>query len=458
MTGSGTVIASLAAGVAHDASATANAASTSTDNTVTYDNVAPTVTINQAAAQADPTTASPINFTVTFSETVTGFATGDVTLAGTAGATTATVTGSGTTYNVAVSGMTGSGTVIATVAAGKAVDAAGNNNAASTSTDNTVTYNVPVTPLTVTINQAAAQADPTNASPINFTVVFSAAVTDFATGDVTVGGTAAGSKTATVTGSGTTYNVAVSGMTGSGTVIASLAAGVAHDASATANAASTSTDNTVTYNVPVTPLTVTINQAAAQADPTSASPINFTVVFSAAVTDFATGDVTVGGTAAGSKTATVTGSGTTYNVAVSGMTGSGTVIASLAAGVAHDASATANAASTSTDNTVTYNVPAVVNTYDQLDTHIVYSPAWDEFIKTSAYAGSYSRSAVAGASGHHLLQRYAARLDRHEGHHHRDRQPIMYQAAAHGVNPTRPAAIDTVTVVFSAAVTELHHR
>ncbi len=189
MTGSGTVTASLAAGVAHDAGATANSASTSTDNSVTYDNVAPTVTIDQAAGQADPTNASPINFTVTFSETVTGFATGDVTLAGTAGATTATVTGSGTTYNVAVSGMTGSGTVIATVAASKAVDAAGNNNTASTCTDNTRHLRRDVGP-TVTINQAAGQADPTNASPINFTVVFSETVTDFATGDVTLAGTA----------------------------------------------------------------------------------------------------------------------------------------------------------------------------------------------------------------------------------------------------------------------------
>ena len=33
----------------------------------------PTVTINQAAGQADPTNASPINFTVVFSEAVTGF-------------------------------------------------------------------------------------------------------------------------------------------------------------------------------------------------------------------------------------------------------------------------------------------------------------------------------------------------------------------------------------------------
>ena len=71
--------------------------------------------------------------------------------------------------------MTGSGTVIASIAAGVAQDAAGNPNIASTSTDNTVTYDV--TPPTVTINQAAAQADPTNASPINFTVVFSEPVT-----------------------------------------------------------------------------------------------------------------------------------------------------------------------------------------------------------------------------------------------------------------------------------------
>ncbi len=143
MTGSGTVIATIAAAKATDAAGNNNTASSGGDNTVTYDVTAPTVSIIQAAAQADPTSTSPINFTATFSETVTGFATGDVTLSGTAGATTATVTGSGTTYNVAVSGMTGSGTVIATIAAAKATDAAGNNNTASSGGDNTVTYNKP---------------------------------------------------------------------------------------------------------------------------------------------------------------------------------------------------------------------------------------------------------------------------------------------------------------------------
>ena len=253
---------------------------TSSGVAVTVDNVPPAVSINQAAGQPDPTNGSPINFTVVFSEAVSGFTGTDVTIAGTAGGTkTATVTGGPSTYNVAVSGMT-SGTVIASIGAGVATDGVGNGNTASTSTDNTVTFDT--TAPTVTINQATGQADPTGGSPINFTVVFSEAVSGFTSADVTIGGTAGGTKTVTVTGGPSTYNVAVSGMTG-GTVIASIAAGVAVDGVGNGNAASTSTDNTVTFDA--TAPTVTIDQAAGQVDPTGASPINFTVVFSEAVSE-----------------------------------------------------------------------------------------------------------------------------------------------------------------------------
>jgi hypothetical protein len=104
------------------------------------DTVAPTATINQAAGQADPASTTPLRFTVAFSEPVTGFASSDLILGGTAGATTATVTGSGTTYTAAVSGMRRVGTVTASFAAGAAADLAGNPSAAPTSTDNTVTF------------------------------------------------------------------------------------------------------------------------------------------------------------------------------------------------------------------------------------------------------------------------------------------------------------------------------
>ena len=325
----------------------------------------PRVTVNQAGSQTDPTGASPINFTVVFSKAVTDFASGAVTLGGSAGGTlTGTVSGSGTTYNVAVNGMTSDGTVTASLAAGVAHDAFGHPNAASTSTDNTVTYDT--SPPTVTIDQTATQADPACASPIVFTVVFSKTVTDFATGDVTVGGTAPGTLTTTVTGSGTTYTVEVSGVTGDGTVTASLAAGVAHDTEGRPSAASSSTDNTVTYDA--SPLTVTVDQAATQADPTNDNPINFTVVFSRPVTDFAAGDVTISGTATGTQTATVSGSGTTYNVAVNGTTGAyGTVLVDLAAGGAHDGCGNPNAASTSTDNTVIHDWSSPTVTINKTD-------------------------------------------------------------------------------------------
>ncbi len=350
ITGNGTLGISIAANTASDTAGN-NAPAEGPSTTFAVDNTSPTVTVNQAATQSDPTNAEPIHFTVVFSEVVTDFASGDVTLNGTApGTLSKVITGSGTTYDVAVSGMTASGTVIATLAAGVTHDAAGNASMASTSTDNSVMYDV--TAPTVTIDQAATQSDPTNVDPIHFTVVFSEVVTDFAAGDVTINGTAPGILTKVVTGSGATYDVAVSGMNDSGTVIATLAAGVTHDAAGNASMASTSTDNTVMYDV--TAPTVTINQAATQSDPTTAIPIHFTVVFTEVVNDFNSSDVTLSGTAPGTLSKVVTGSGTTYDVAVSGMTASGTVIASLLAGVAHDAAGNASLASTSTDNTVTF--------------------------------------------------------------------------------------------------------
>ncbi len=105
-------------------------------------------------------------------------------------------------------------------------------------------------PLTVTIDEAPGQVDPTSASPIVFRVVFGAAVTDFAAADVTIGGDPLGAYVTAVTPvgvDGTTYDVSVAGMTGSGTVTASIAAGMAHNTLGTPNQASTSGDNSVTY-------------------------------------------------------------------------------------------------------------------------------------------------------------------------------------------------------------------
>jgi len=140
------------------------------------DTTAPTVTVEQAASQADPTATSPIHFTATFSEAIdTGSFTGsDVTLGGTAtGTLAATITqvapNDGTTFDLAVSGMTASGTVIASIAADQLTDVALNGNAASTSTDNTVTYDIAGPAVVATSLQPTYVAP----GPSSFTVTFS---------------------------------------------------------------------------------------------------------------------------------------------------------------------------------------------------------------------------------------------------------------------------------------------
>ena len=295
-----------------------------------------------------------------FSEPVQYFYTSnanDVILSGTAGANYYAITdttGTGQYYDVAVSGMTQTGTVTATIPGGKALDHSGNSNLPAP-TPALVTYDI--TQPTVTISPAAGQKNPTNTGPVHFAVVFSKQVLGFSASSVTITSSGGGTLTDTFTGSGPAYDVMVSGMTGSCQIVANVAAGAVHDVAGNGNSASTGS-NLITYDV--TPPTVTINQAANQADPTSQSTIHFTAVFSKPVFDFSPIDVNLSGTAKGSLTDTITGSGTTYDVAVTGMQGSGTVIATIPAGQVHDAPGNVNLGSTSTDNSVTYVQPTLL--------------------------------------------------------------------------------------------------
>ena len=99
-----------------------------------------------------------------------------MTLAGTATHSAATVTGGPANYNVAVP-VTAPGTVIASINAGKASDAAGNGNTSSTtSTDNTVTYD----PEPPAVSNVAVNPTPTNGT---IAVTATAKVDDAATGN-----------------------------------------------------------------------------------------------------------------------------------------------------------------------------------------------------------------------------------------------------------------------------------
>ncbi|MDP7014778.1 MAG: Ig-like domain-containing protein [Pirellulaceae bacterium] len=117
-----------------------NLSGSSTALAVVIDTVSPDVTVDLAVGQLDPASSSPINFAVAFTEPILGFDSADVTIGGSAGATTAAVTGAGSTYNVAVSGMTQGGSVTLDIGAGVANDLAGNLNAAASAIDNSVDY------------------------------------------------------------------------------------------------------------------------------------------------------------------------------------------------------------------------------------------------------------------------------------------------------------------------------
>ncbi|GAB3579004.1 hypothetical protein GCM10027345_18520 [Hymenobacter daeguensis] len=97
----------------------------SNTNSFTVDTVAPTVTISSAAP--NPTSTSPIPVTVLFSEAVTGFVAGDVTVTN---GTVANFGGSGGSYSFQVV-PAAAGPVVVLIVANMATDAAGNGNAAS---------------------------------------------------------------------------------------------------------------------------------------------------------------------------------------------------------------------------------------------------------------------------------------------------------------------------------------
>ena len=319
----------VAAGVVHDTAGNLNTVGAALSRT--YDSQAPTVTISSTASS--PINISPIPVTITFSEAVTGFAMGDITVGN---GKVISLSGSGTTYAAKIT-PAGDGIVTVNVAAGAAQDAAGNGNTAATPLSRLFDNKVP----SVTISSTAG--NPTNASPIPVTITFSEAVTDFVVGDITIGNGTAGN----FSGSGTTYTANITPAS-DGTVTINVAAGVAKDAVGNLNTAATTFSRTYDSQAP----TATISSTASSL--TNVSPIPVTITFSEAVTGFNSNDISVTNGTAGS----LSGIGKTYTAKIT-PSGQGTVTVNVAAGVAKDAAGNGNTASTELSRTFDNQRPAV---------------------------------------------------------------------------------------------------
>jgi len=129
---------------------------------------APTVTLEQALGQDDPTNDSPIAFEATFSEPVAGFDADDVFVGGTGGTGVVTVaTSDDVVFAIEVflaDNGSDDGTTVVSVAAGSCVSVStGEPNAASTSLDNAVLYDTipPAEPMNAWPSDEAVIADTT---------------------------------------------------------------------------------------------------------------------------------------------------------------------------------------------------------------------------------------------------------------------------------------------------------
>jgi DNA/RNA endonuclease G (NUC1) len=296
-----------------------------TGQSYTFDKTAPLVS-SIVRANTNPTSASSVDFTVTFDSAVTGVDSGDFTLVatGVTGTSITNVAGSGTTYTVtATTGTEASGTLRLDANAGASiVDASGNAlGAGFTGQTYTIDRNAPnVSSVT------RADSNPTKAASRDYTVTFSQSVTGVDATDftLTTTGGIAGASVSNVAGSGTTYTVTVNTGSGDGTIRLDVANNGSIVSSTNVPLSAPYTSGEV-YTIDKTAPTVS-SSVRADANTTAATTVHFTVTFSEPVSGVSTGDfslVTTGVT--GASITGLSGSGSTYTVTVNTGSGDGTI-------------------------------------------------------------------------------------------------------------------------------------
>jgi Calx-beta domain len=310
LTGDGNVTVTLAAAATVDGSNTGNLVSTSTDNIVRFDDVAPTVTnVSVKAGQADPTNGA-ISFDVNFSEDMdfdfsnVHFALG----AGLTGTPTGTVTVDpldSTHYTVTVNGgLSGDGTLTASILTGAVTDLAGNATLADSGSAAVRFDNI--API-ATINRDAGQADPSGGNSVSFNLTLSEPIQN-------PGGGAFDGSTITFTGSTATpiganftvqvtpidsthYTVTVGGVMTGGTIQINLPNGSFQDVAGNLNGTTVIGDNSVDFHPTGT---LQFTQSAVTASEKGGADVTFTVSRTGATDGTLTVDYAVsGGTATG---------------------------------------------------------------------------------------------------------------------------------------------------------------
>ena len=269
------------------------------------DKSVPTVT-SIVRADPNPSTAETVRFTVTFSEVVYPVRPDDFVLSTTGGISGATITAidpredqyrAEATYTVTVNTGTGDGTLrldlidddsILDNVIGNPLGGAGAGNGSFT-TGETYTINKSTPSVPSVTSSLRADANPTDAASVNFTVTFSEAVSGVDLGDfsLTTTGSISGALVANVSGSGNMYTVTVGTGSGNGDLRLDVvdddsilnASGSPLGGSGAGNGNFTSGE---AYTIDKYDKTVPIVTGILRTDanPTTASSVHFNVIFS----------------------------------------------------------------------------------------------------------------------------------------------------------------------------------
>ena len=285
----------------------------------------------------NPTHLASVDFTVTFSEFVTGVDAGDFTLTKTGalnGESIANVSGGPTIYTVTVNTGTGSGTLRVDMPTSATIVNSAMNQMTGLPYTSGESYTIDKTAPTV-ISSVRNNVNLTNAASINFTVTFSEPMTGLDAGDfvLTKNGSLNGDSVVNVGGGPTVYTVTVNTGAGDGDLRLDLP-----------SSATTVTDlggnplqnlpytNGESYVVDKTAPTVGSSRRV-NSNPINVSSVDFTVTFSESVEDVDIGDFTLTKTSMinGEFIMAVSGEAATYTITVNTGTGSGDLRLDLSA-------------------------------------------------------------------------------------------------------------------------------
>jgi len=294
--------------------------------------------VSVARADTNPTNASSVDFTVTFSESVTGVGTGDFNIdaSGVTGASVTGISGSGTTRTVTVDTGTGSGTLSIDVddddtiidGGSTPLDGTGLNNGDFTAGEN---YTLDRDAPTVAIG--APSVTDTNSGPVSFPITYTGADTiNLTMGDISLNGTPTVATITITNGTTSTPTVTLSGISGNSTLGISINAGTSSDNVGNSDIGA---GPSATFNVDDTAPTVGIG--APSITDTNSGPVAFAITYSGATTvNLTMGDISLDGTATASTIAVTNGATSTPTVTLSGISGNGTLGISIAAGTSQD--------------------------------------------------------------------------------------------------------------------------